>query len=316
MQPRIIPWTEIENRLREVDLVGQMQAAFLAYSEGRCVIPPVGELCFQEPPGDVHIKYGYVTGGDEYVIKIASGFYQNPKLGLPSSQGLMLLFEQKTGQLRAILLDEGRLTDARTGAAGAVAAKHLAPPEVHTIGIVGTGTQARYQARYLLDVSACRRLQIWGRDRGRAEACRAELESLGFEATCANGLQDLVEGSQLIVTTTPSAEPLIQADWVQPGTHITAVGSDTPDKQELAADLLAGARVIVDSASQCRTRGEAYHALRAGLLKPGGLIELGAVVADKAIGRRMPSDITVADLTGVAVQDLYAAAAVAGVTPA
>ena len=130
----------------------------------KAVVPPVGELVLQDPPGDVHIKYGYLTDDDYYVIKIASGFYENPKLGLPSSNGLMLVFEQKTGELRSILLDEGHLTDVRTAVAGAIAARYLAPSNVSRIGILGTGIQARLQLQYLQPVTSCRDVIVCGRD--------------------------------------------------------------------------------------------------------------------------------------------------------
>ena len=138
----VVRKADIEAALAHVDVAGAIAEGFVAYSNGRTVVPPVGELRFDAPPGDVHIKYGYVRGGETYVVKIASGFYENPLIGLPSSNGLMLVFAQKTGELRAVLLDEGLLTDVRTAAAGAVAAKHLAPPDVRAIGIVGTGIQA------------------------------------------------------------------------------------------------------------------------------------------------------------------------------
>ncbi len=136
-----------------MDLIPGIEAAFVAYSAGRAVVPPVGELLLPDVQADVHIKYGYIAGEPYYVIKIASGFYQNPEKGLPSSNGLMLVFRRATGELAAILLDEGLLTDLRTGAAGAVAAKHLAPKTVRRIGIVGSGTQARHQLRMLKAVT-------------------------------------------------------------------------------------------------------------------------------------------------------------------
>jgi len=120
---QIIPLEVIERVLKRIDVVGLMEEGFVAYSEGRAMVPPVGELIFEDPPGETHIKYGYIRGGDHYVIKIASGFYGNSEIGLPSGSGLMLLLSQKTGFLEAVLLDEGRLTDVRTAAAGAVAAR-------------------------------------------------------------------------------------------------------------------------------------------------------------------------------------------------
>ncbi len=142
---RVVRWDEIDSALARVDVVAEIERGFVAYSRGECVVPPVGELIFDEPPGEVHIKYGYVRGEEHYVVKVASGFYGNAKLGLPSGQGMMILFRQATGEPVLVLLDEGRLTDERTAAAGAAAARLLAPPEIEAIGIFGTGIQARLQ---------------------------------------------------------------------------------------------------------------------------------------------------------------------------
>jgi len=307
----VLTWAEMEPLLKDIDVIGAMEAGFSAYSAGQAVIPPVGELCIEDPPGDVHIKYGYLTEGEHYVVKIASGFYDNPKLGLPSSQGLMLLFSKTTGQTKAVLLDEGRLTDIRTGAAGAVAARHLAPSSISQIGIMGTGIQARVQLEYLTGVTDCREAMVWGRSIERAEAYAEEMKGLGINVRVAPDAQALASTSNLIVTTTPSREPLLRAEWIQPGTHITAVGADSPEKQELDGAILAKADVVVaDSVAQCLLRGEIHRAIGAGLLEQDQVVELGAVIAGKVEGRRGDDQITVADLTGVAVQDLQIAAAV------
>ncbi|MFT7452820.1 MAG: ornithine cyclodeaminase [Patescibacteria group bacterium] len=152
----VINKEEIQSVINDIDVVAAMEEGFIAYSNGQTVVPPVGELIFDDPKGDTHIKYGYIKQDDFYVIKIASGFYDNPKLGIASSQGLMLVFNQKTGQTVAVLLDDGMLTDIRTAAAGALAAKYFAPEKVQAIGIIGTGIQARMQLEYLLKVTDCK----------------------------------------------------------------------------------------------------------------------------------------------------------------
>ena len=304
-KPRLIAADEISRALPHINVVAAMERAFVAYSEGRAVVPPVGELEFEKPPGDVHIKYGYVRGEEFYVIKVASGFYENPALGLSSSDGLMLLFRQRTGELAAILLDEGRLTDVRTAAAGAACAKHLAPREVRCIGIVGTGIQARLQLEWLKGVVTCREAVVWGRDDDRLAACAADMTALGFTIVLTRDIRRLAECCNLIVTTTPSREALLDASMIRPGTHITAVGADAPSKRELAGDVLRRADVVVaDSLAQCRVRGEIARAVEDGLFDMSHAVELGAVIAGRAAGRRDDRQITVADLTGVAVQDM------------
>jgi ornithine cyclodeaminase len=269
------------------------------------VVPPVGELLLPDAQADVHIKYGYIVGEPYYVIKVASGFYGNPERGLPSSNGLMLVFSRTTGELVAILLDEGYLTDLRTGAAGAVAAKHLAPKTVRRIGIVGSGTQARYQLRMLKPVVTCRAVLAWGRHPERLERYREEMTAEGFAVTTTTDVREVMATCDLIVTCTASRAPLLLRDQLRPGIHITAVGADTPGKQELDPLILRRAEVVVaDSLSQCVERGEIAHALRSRCLRPDDVVELGAVIAGKAPGRLSEEDITVADLTGVAVQDI------------
>jgi ornithine cyclodeaminase len=293
-----------------LDLVSLMEEGFVAYSEGRAVVPPVGEMIFENPPGDAHIKYGYIKGGEHYVIKITSGFYENPRLGLSSSQGLMLLFSQKTGVLEAVLLDEGYLTNQRTAAAGAVAAKHLAPREVQRIGILGAGIQGKLQLEHLVRVVSCRKVLVWVPDPSETEPYLEHFSGTDLQIDIAESPARVAESCHLIVTTTPSKTPLLKANDLRAGTHITAVGSDTAEKMELEPAILGKAdRVVVDSLSQSESRGEVFRATEANALERGTVVELGAAISGRVEGRTDDRQITVCDLTGVAVQDLMIAQA-------
>ena len=299
---------QIEALLPSLDLLPAIEEAFARYSAGEAVVPPVGELLL--PGGDVHIKYGLMKGDPYYVVKIASGFYGNPARGLPSSNGMMLLFRQETGEPAAVLLDEGRLTDVRTAVAGAIAAKYLAPKDLRRIGIIGTGTQARLQLEYLQQVTDCRDAAVWGRNESALTTYSDDMERAGFTMAVMGDVEDLLEACQLIVTTTPATSPLITT-YMRAGTHLTCVGSDTAEKQEVAADVVGQSDVIVaDSIVQCLERGEIHHAVRDGRVERGGLVELGDVVAGRVPGRTSADQVTVADLTGVAVQDIAIATAV------
>ena len=301
---------EIKAALPSVDLMAEIEQGFVAYSQGRAVVPPIGELIMHDPPGEVHIKYGYIAGDDYYVIKIASGFFENPKLDLPSSNGLMLVFSQKTGTLEAVLLDEGHLTDIRTAVAGAITAKHLAPSSIERIGIVGTGVQARLQLEYLAPVTECRDVLVWGRNGDKLSAYEQDMSAKGFEVSTTTDADEIIASCSLIVTTTAATSPLLTGQ-VQPGTHITAMGSDTHDKQELHADILQGADLVVaDSISQCLERGEIHQALNSDAIAETDLVELGSIIAGDVAGRTSDDQITVADLTGVAVQDIQISKAV------
>jgi ornithine cyclodeaminase/alanine dehydrogenase-like protein (mu-crystallin family) len=311
MAERVVTRAEIERALLGIDVVAAMERAFATYSGGRVIVPPVGELLFPDPPGDAHIKYGYVEGDEVFVVKVATGFYDNPKRGLPPNSGLMLVFDARTGMPRAVLLDQGHLTNVRTAAAGAVAAKYLAPRAVSTIAVLGGGLQARMQAVQLKAVTACRRMVLWARRRDAADTCAADLTAADYSVTIVDSPAAAAAEANLIVTATAATTPLLQAADIRPGTHITAMGSDTETKQELSAEVLAKADIVVaDSIAQCLVRGEISHALAAGAIEQAALVELGDVITGKASGRTSDDQITVVDLTGVAVQDIEIAKAV------
>jgi ornithine cyclodeaminase len=235
-------------------------------------------------------------------------------LNLPVADGLILVFSQKTGELKLILLDKCWLTDMRTAAAGAVAAKHLAPKTVHHIGIVGTGVQARMQLEMLQDVVDCQSCFIWGRNPSKVYLmvdelrAKASIQAWGLQIEPAESLDDLASRCNLIVTATSAKRPLIRADQVRKGTHITAMGSDDHGKQELEAELLGKADLVVaDSVSQCLDHGECFTAVQGGHIGEDFILELGDVIKTPAIGRTSEDQITVADLTGVAIQDIQIA---------
>ena len=303
----IIKLKDMRSIVENIDTVSAMEEGFIAYSNGKTVVPLVGELLFENPPGDVHIKYGYIKNDDFYVIKIASGFYDNPKLGIPSSQGMMLLFNQKTGQPTAVLLDEGFLTDVRTAAAGALAAKYFAPKNISAIGIICTGIQAKLQLKYLQENTPCKTVYVWGRNPENTQKFKDELGT-DFNIHIASTPSEVAKHCNLIVTTTPSENALLLADDVQPGTHITAVGSDTSNKQELQSELLQKADLVIsDSIPQSKSRGEIYRATKDGAISSEKVVELGIAIQNKLLQRTTENQITIVDLTGVAVQDIMIA---------
>lgn len=314
---KIVDLQKIKEVLKNIDPIQEIEDGFVEFSQGKVVVPPVGEMIFEDPPGEVHIKYGFIKNDDYYVIKIASGFYNNPKIGLPSYDGLMLLFNQKTGELISVLLDEGHLTNVRTAAAGAVVAKYLAPKKVNRIGIFGAGVQGRMQLEYLRGIIDCTDIIVWGIDKQELEDYKKEMEKQDFKVETTRQSKEITSTCNFIVTCTPSTKPLIRVDQIEKGTHITAMGSDTPEKQELDSAILGKAdRVVVDSIDQVLTRGESYHALESGMIKKKDLIELGTIISNKTLQRQSDDEITIADLTGVAVQDIQITKAVwKGIAP-
>jgi ornithine cyclodeaminase len=307
-QPQVVSAEECERALVIPELIEEIAQGFIDYTAGRVVVPPVGYLGFTDPTGDVHLKYGYVKGGDVFVIKVAAGFPQNSERGLPTGDGCMLVFDSHTGFLLAVLLDRSRLTDVRTAVAGAVAARALAPKNISRIAILGTGVQGRLQPLMLKEVTGCREIALHGRSATRAAECARDLEAMGFRATIAASAEAAVEGAQLIVTTTASRSPLFRAAAVQPGAHVTGVGADAPGKQELDTKLFARAGVVVaDSIAQCADHGDLAPALASGDIALERVRELGAVLAEPSLGRTNEQQISIADLTGVAVQDIVIA---------
>ncbi|MDF0733896.1 ornithine cyclodeaminase family protein [Pseudomonas entomophila] len=297
-KPRIVASLDLERA------VGLIEQGFVAFSEGQVQVPPVQNFAFAPSNGDCCVKSAWVQGSDTFTVKVSTGFYDNPAQGLESNDGLVLVLSARTGQPLALLQDGGWLTGIRTALAGRIAARLLAPREVRAIGVLGSGVQARLQLEQLMAVTDCRQLLVWGREVARLADYRAFAEGLGFAVRVTADAEVLARASNLIVCTTPSRVALIKREWVQPGTHITAVGADAPGKQELDPALVAAAgRILVDSVEQCSRYGEVSHALAAGLIERRQLVEIGAVLGGHAPGRLDDEQITLADLTGVAVQD-------------
>jgi len=297
---KIIGLAEIQKRLADIDVIAAVEKCFADYSSGKIINPPPGELIFKDPPGDVHIKYGYNLTSNYYVIKIASGFYDCD----PRCQGMMLVFSRQSGKPVALLDDQCHLTNIRTAAAGAIAAKYCAPRVIKRIGIVGSGVQAQLQLTYLRKVLDCNNVIVFGRNK----------EALAkFQPQCAitTDIEELAATSNMIVTTTPSHIPLLNLSHIKPGTHITAIGSDTPDKQELTIDILqAGDVIVTDSKQQAQTRGEIAHALAKQVIALDKVVEIGEIINGNAVGRENDQQITIADFTGLAAQDIAIAEAV------
>jgi len=290
----------------DLDAIACVEDAFHALATKAVSMPPILRLDMPEERGEVDVKTAYVPGLDGFAIKISPGFFDNPKLGLPSTNGLMVLLSTKTGLVQAVLLDNGYLTDVRTAAAGAVAARHLSRPDAAVAAIFGAGMQARLQLEALRLVRPIREARIWARDAAKAEAAAAELtEGLGFPVRADADGRAVVDGADIIVTTTPSETPVLRANWLKLGQHITAMGSDAEHKNEIEPAIITGASLYVaDSLKQTRRLGELHHAIEVGLVTESAIFpELGEIIAGRKPGRSGPDDITVADLTGTGIQD-------------
>lgn len=302
---KVLSEPEIRALYQENPALEKLKAGFIAWSEGRVQMPPVQQFLFDEAGGDCCVKSAWVTGGDSFSVKISTGFYRNPQLGLASNDGLIMLLSAVTGQPRVLLNDHGWLTAMRTALAGRIAAEILMPARVERISIIGTGLQAELQLRQLLNVTSCRSVMVWGRSAASLECFLQKVSDLDANIQVTQDAEIAARDSQLIVTATPSTLPLIQKAWIAPGTHITAVGADAPGKQELDPSLLKMAQcIMVDSASQCRAYGELSRVESTVKLR---VHEIGTLLDQPELYQRNEADITIADLTGLGVQDLQIA---------
>ena len=286
--------------------VACMEEAFRALAAGSAIVPPILHMAMPEANGELDVKAACIPGLDCFVVKLVPGFFDNPSRGLPSLTGMMIALDAETGLVDTLLLDNGYLTNLRTAAAGAVAAKYMAREDARSAGILGAGVQARLQLQALQLVRPLERALIWARDEAKACACAEEMSGqCGIPVQPCADIAALVEASDIVVTTTATTTPLIQRRHLKAGLHITAMGAGAPQKNEIAAEALAAADTcICDSQEQCAVLGELHHALEAGLVKPGQKFgELGQVVSGTVAGRKSEADITLCDLTGVGVQD-------------
>jgi ornithine cyclodeaminase len=289
---RILNLPDIRRVLNYGEIIESMRDALLADA----VTPMPMHLDIAAEDAEVHMKSSYRRGGKYFALKIASTFPKNRERGLSTGNGMMLLCSAETGEPLAMLADEGQLTDVRTAAVAAMVARELGRRD-RVLGILGTGIQARLQVRMHAEVLPLERVVIWGRNPERAAECARELADVA-EVAVVDSPAEVALRARLIVTATASRVPLLFARDIPPGTHISAVGSDGPGKQELDPEILRKADLLfVDSLRQCERLGELQHAPD----QAGRAREFGGTAP-------APADaISVADFTGLGVEDLYIA---------
>lgn len=316
MQLTVVSEAEIRRLVDPPSAVSAVRSALVQLARGEATMPAPSEMDLAEVRGDMHVKGAFLHGADFFSYKAASGFYDNPRLGLPVNAGLVLVFDARTGFPRAVLFDNGYLTDIRTGAAGAVAADLLAIGQVEKVAVIGAGVQARRQLELLREVRQPNQVSVWSRRAESASSYAVEMSNaLGVPVVAEPSARSAVDGAAIVVTTTPARRPLVLSEWCGPGQHITAVGADLPDKQELEPALFGRAdKVVVDSRAQALRSGDTHHAVEEGILTEDQIhAELGEIAAGLRPGREGEDELTIADLTGVGVEDAAMANLVASV---
>lgn len=284
-----------------------VEECFAAMARGQARNYPV----VREVVGMADAVYGVKAGADSSarVLGLKAGGYWpgNAARGLTNHQSATLLFDADSGRASA-LVSANYLTGVRTGAASAIAAKHLARPDAHVLGIVGTGGQSLYQLRATRAVRPIDEVHAWDPSPANLARFEEEVAALGLRFTAHKSAEGAASAADVVITVTPSRQPLIRSGWLRPGTHVSAMGADTKGKQELDPNLVSAAALFVDEIDQARTIGEFQHAFALGLIDDTSIrASLGAVVAGLALGRKSPDEITIFDGTGVALQDLVVA---------
>lgn len=303
---------ELDSLIKFEDVFTKTKRAYELFSKGVTITPPFTVFTIPESNGSVHFKCGYVPGDKYFAMKYSGAFYGNDKLGLSNFLGLFTVFNAKTGEVEAIIDDKGHLTDYRTGIAGAIATSVLANPDSKTVAIIGTGVQARMQLFVLLKVMPnIKTLQVWGRTLKKVNEYVNEIKTHypNLKIKVCKSAQEAVKEADIIYTVTYSETPIIKAEWIKLGAHITAIGACEPNMQELDENIFKIANIIcVDSKDACEKNGELHHALDKGIIKIENVLELGDIINQKI--KRKPTDITICDLVGIGFQDAVIASCV------
>lgn len=290
----------------DLSLIKVIEKAFIALTKGEVEMPPILSMEIKDQRGEVDVKTAYIKNFDGFAIKISPGFFNNPSLGLPSLNGLMILFSSKTGLIKSILLDNGYLTDIRTAAAGAISIKYLSKKNCKILGIVGSGLQARLQAQAACLVRKFDKIIVWGRDESKVQKCTKDIKSLtNINCEIVLNIEKLVKESEVLITTTPSKKFLIKQEWIQKGQHITAMGSDSSEKNEIDPKIFKSIDLFVpDRNSQSKKLGELRTAINKNFVKENKIFpELGDIMINPSLGRTNENQISLCDLTGTGVQD-------------
>lgn len=303
-----------EDELRQTLTISQVieavEDAFAASAESRMNVPGNFTLTLPEVQGEVDVKGAHLQETPYYVVKVASIFKNNPAVNLPPKSGLLAVFDAATGFPAAIMVDNGYLSNIRASAAGALAAKYLANENINHVAVLGTGSQAYMQLKSLMAVRQFSEVWVWDRSPLNADNyARRLVEDHDLNIQIASSVEEAVQQADIIITATASEQPLLRAKWLKSGAHITAVGSNTPTKQELHLDVLTRADVIiVDNFERCAISGEIHHGLESGTLSRQDIQgELSHLIVNKISGRTHPDQITLADLTGLDSQDAMVA---------
>ena len=293
------------------EVIGTVEEAYKAFNSGQVNQPPYTCIHLPPPRGEIDFKLGYCESNEMISMKASSGGFPNnlAEHGVPSGMGTILLFDARTCALVCVM-DGSLLTGLRTGAAGAVSVKVLARQNARKITSIGTGNQARMQIRAIHEVIKIEEIHAWDHHPENLARYKVDIErEFGIPVVMARSMQEAVEQADILITTTRGKGSLVEAAWIQPGTHIVAMGTDTYGKQELEPEIFRNAKIVNDSIAQCIEKGETWHPLNQNIITQANIhAEIGEILLGQKPGRETHDEITIFDSTGMAIQDNTTAA--------
>lgn len=306
MKTLLLKKDEVRRLIGMTEVIDAVEEAYKAFNSDQVVQPDYIGMHLPSPRGEIDFKIGYHKADEVLSMKASSGgFIDNPTAhGVPSGMGTILLFDARSCALICVM-DGSLITGLRTGAAGAVSVKALARKNAGTIASIGTGNQARMQIRAINQIMKIEEIHAWDSNPDTLSQYKTDIESeFGIPVTVASSKKEAVEQADILITTTRGKGSLVEADWVKPGTHIVAIGTDQRGKQELDPELFRNAKIIVDSISQCTEKGETWHPLNENIIAKDDIHgEIGEVLLGRKPGRESDDEITIFDSTGMAIQD-------------
>ena len=311
MKTLLLRKEEVRRLISMQEVIAVVEEAYKAFSSGQVMQPPYIGIDLPGHRGEIDFKLGYNQGNEVISMKASSGgFRNNPQAyGVPNGMGTVLLFDGRHGGLMCVM-DGSLLTGLRTGASGAVSVKALARKDARTVACIGTDNQARMQVRAIREVMEIQAIHAWSNHVETMTKFKADIEGeFDIPVVMAASKQQAVERADILVTTTRGKGSLVEASSVLPGTHIVAIGTDAPGKQEFEPEVFRGAKVVVDSTLQCVEKGETQHPIAKGIMTREDIhAEIGEILLGKKPGRESDDEVTIFDSTGMAIQDNTTAA--------
>lgn len=306
MKTLLLKKEEVSRLICMKEVIGTVEEAYKAFNSDQVVQPDYIGIDLHSPRGDIDFKLAYYKSNEVISMKASSGgFVNNPTAhGVPSGMGTILLFDARSCALICVM-DGSLITGLRTGASGAVSVKALARKNAKKITSIGTGNQARMQIRAINEIMKIEEIHAWDRNPDTLSKYKTDIESeFGIPVIMANSKKEAVEQADILITTTRGKGSLVEADWVKPGTHIVAIGTDQQGKQELDPEIFRNAKVVVDSIEQCIGKGETWHPLNKNIITKDDIHgEIGEILLGKKPGRENDEEVTIFDSTGMAIQD-------------